>query len=273
MLSVLINHYRSPAALKLCLQSAQQSLRDIEHEIIVSDSAAERATERMVAHDFPEVRYLPFQRNVGFAKLVNAAIKQARGEFLFILNADNVIILKTVETLIEYLRGHPDVGMVGPRLEYQNGAHQPSAFRFYTPLIIVARRTFIGNMQFGKRALGRFMLCDILREPIATMNPLTVDWLMGSAILVRREAAEAVGPFDEHFFLYFEDVDWCRRFWEKGWKVVWFPQVRIVHVHGQASKSRNPFFDVFLNPYARIHFFSAIKYFKKYGLKTPHYGI
>lgn len=272
MLSILINHYKSPVALKLCLQSARETLANIDHEIIVADSQAERETGRTLRHDFPEVRYLPFEKNVGFAKLVNAAMREARGEFFFILNADNVLIPGTTEVLLRYLNTHPDVGIVGPRLEYQNGEHQPSAFRFYTPFVIAARRSFLGVTPWGKRILNRFTLKDVLAEPARSMQPLLVDWLMGSALLVRRKAYEAVGPLDERFFMYFEDVDWCRRFWGKNWKVVWFPQTRIVHVHGQASKSRGALFDVILNPYARIHLKSAFLYFRKYGLKTPRRG-
>jgi hypothetical protein len=275
MISVIVNHYRSPIALKLCLRSIADALAHIPHEVIVADSAAERKTQRMLAHDFPHVRYLPFGENVGFAKLVNAGIAHAREDFLLILNADTILISGTVEVLLEYLSIHPDVGIVGPRLEYQNGNHQPSAFRFYTPLVIVARRTVVGKLSFGKRALDHFMLRDVIGDPqrdLSRMEPIPVDWLMGSAWLVRRKAASSVGPLDERFFLYFEDVDWCRRFWEKGWSVVWIPSVRIVHVHAQASKKRGGIFDVILNPLTRVHIASAIRYFRKYGLRTPRYG-
>ena len=273
MLSVLINHYRSPVALKLCLRSIRETLAETPHEVIVSDSAAERETGRMLRSDFPEVHYLEFARNVGFAKLVNAGLRAAGGDPLLILNADTVLIENTAKTLAQFLQAHPDVGMVGPRLEYQNGSHQPSAFRFYTPAVIAARRTFFGRTPWGRRVLERFMLRDILSEPIAAMAALPVDWLMGSAFMVRRKAAEEVGELDERFFLYFEDVDWCRRFWERGYKVMWFPSARVVHVHAQASRKRGALFDIMLNPLTRIHVTSAVKYFRKHGLATPHYGV
>ena len=95
---------------------------------------------------------------------------------------------------------------------------------------------------------------------------------MGSALLTRKEHLARVGLFDERFFMYMEDSDLCRRYWEAGLKVMYCPQSVMYHFHGKASKSRNPFGALF-NKYARIHVISAIKYFRKYGLSTPHYGV
>ena len=273
MLSVIITHFRSPVTLKLCLRSLRETLQGIPHEIIVSDSEAQRETGRIVRHDFPEVIYLAHETNVGYARLVNAGIKKAKGDTFLIINADTVLPEGSAEGLLKYLKEHPDVGIVGPRLEYQNGKHQPSAFRFYTPLTIIARRTVLKKLRFGREALDRFMLKDVLREPVSEMEPLSVSWMMGSALMVRKKAVEEVGVMDTRYFLYMEDVDWCRRFWDKGWKVVWLPSVRIVHVHAQASKKRGGVLDVFFNKLTRIHIRSAIKYFRKWGLKTPDYGV
>ena len=102
---------------------------------------------------------------------------------------------------------------------------------------------------------------------------VVVDWLMGSALLVRRTAYEQVGGLCEDYFMYMEDVDWCRNFWEKGWKIVYYPEVFFYHYHFQASKKRGAIIDLFTNKYTRTHLLSAIKYFRKYGLKVPKYGI
>lgn len=272
MLSVCINHYKSPVALKICINSIKEHLGHIRHEIIVADSAATAESKDLIRHDFPTVTHVAFNDNVGFARLVNAGIGAATGEFLLFLNADTVLTKGAVETMLAYLKKHDDVAMVGPRLEYMNGKHQPSAFRYYAPLTILARRTPYGKTASGKKELDRFMLHDVIKEPIAQMQPTPVDWLMGSVMLVRRSAIDAVGILDTRYFLYMEDVDWCRRFWEKKWKVVWLPAARVVHVHGKGSRKKNAFIDLFTNKLARIHFKSAIKYFKKFGADVPRYG-
>ena len=105
------------------------------------------------------------------------------------------------------------------------------------------------------------------------LEPAPVDWLMGSTLLVRKAAYEDVGPMNEEYFMYMEDVDWCRSFWKKEWKVVYYPETFFYHYHFRASKGSNPVVDLFTNKYARIHLLSAIKYFRKYGLKVPKYGI
>lgn len=273
MLSVCINHYKSPVALKICLNSVQEMLGHIKHEIIVADSAATAESRDLMRHDFPTVTYIAFSENVGFARLVNTGIGAASGDRLLFLNADTVLTEGAVETLMQYLDAHKDVALVGPRLEYLNGIHQPSAFRYYAPQTILARRTPYGKTPPGKKELERFALADVLTEPIADMDPIPVDWIMGSVMLVRKKAIDAIGPIDTRYFLYMEDVDWCRRFWEADWRVVWVPAARVVHVHGKGSKKRNAFLDVFTNKLARIHARSAIKYFKKFGATVPRYGV
>jgi len=273
MLSIIVTHYKSPVALKLCLKSIAEILTDTTHEVFVSDSEAQRETKEILRHDFPGAQYLPHADNVGYARLVNAGLERAKGDFILVMNADTVLTKDAIQTLLRHLNEHPDIGMVGPRLEYMNGKHQPSCFRYYAPMTILARRTPYGKTAAGKRELDRFLMRDVIKEPVAEMPPLPVDWLMGSVLLVRKKAAGAVGPMDTRYFMYMEDVDWCRRFWEAKWKVVWVPQARIVHVHGKASKKRGPMLDMFFNKLSRIHFRSAIRYFRKFGIAVPRYGV
>ena len=272
MLSIIITHYKSPVALKICLNSIAEHLRDVPHEVFVSDSEAQAQTREMMQHDFPDIGYLAFPDNVGYARLVNAGLEAASGDPLLIMNADTVLTEGSVQKLMQYLAEHPDVGMVGPRLEYMNGKHQPSAFRYYAPMTILARRTPYGKTPAGKRELERFTLTDVIKEPIKEMGPTPVDWIMGSVMLIRRKALDDVGKLDTRYFMYMEDVDWCRSFWEKNWKVVWVPAARVVHVHGKGSKKHNPIIDIFVNKLARTHAKSAVKYFKKFGTDVPRYG-
>lgn len=295
MLSIIINHYRSPEVLKLCLKHLKQNAPE-GAEFIVTDSETMEKTELMMRCDFPEIKFLPAKENIGFAKSVNKGLAISHGDYTLLINADVIISLKeTIPKMLGYMKANPQVGILGPRLLNINGEHQPSCFRFYSPLTILARRTPFGKTMWGRRELERFILplpSPLLRKEgelpskIEDENPplltkergigdvaIPVDWLMGSALLVYRKAYEQVGGLCEDYFMYMEDVDWCRTFWEKGWRVVYYPEVFFYHYHFQASKKRGPLIDLFTNTYARTHLLSAIKYFKKYGLKVPGYGI
>lgn len=264
--SVIITHFRSRALLKLCLDSVRRVAGPSRGEVIVSDSATEREPMAAFAAEYPEVRWLWHEQNVGYAKLVNDGIATSRGATILVLNSDIILLAGAVRVLSEYLSDHPRVGVAGPQLLNIDATPQDSAFRFYSLLIILVRRTWLKRLSWFRRKLARFRRADRPRD-IAE----SVDWLMGSALAIRREALEQVGLFDERFFMYFEDVDWCRRAWEAGWEAHYVPQAQVIHYHQQQSRSRS-IFDVVLNPYTRIHVWSAGKYFLKYGLKVPQYG-
>ncbi|MFY9457623.1 MAG: glycosyltransferase family 2 protein [Candidatus Spechtbacterales bacterium] len=266
MLSIIINHYKSPEVLKLCLKYIEKNAPQ-GAEIIVTDSETIEKTRGMMHYDFPKIIFLREKENVGFAKSVNRGIRDARGDFFLIINADVMVTGKdAIPKMLAYMEEHEDVGVLGPRLFNINGEYQPSCFRFYTPGTILARRTPFGKTAWGKRELARFL-------PEPSSDPASTDWLMGSALLVRRKAYEQVGPMDERYFMYLEDTDWCRSFWEKEWKVVYYPDAFFYHYHFRASKKRGAIVDLLTNKYARVHLVSAVKYFRKYGLKIPRYGI
>jgi hypothetical protein len=277
MLSIIVNHYKSPEVLKLCLRYLTKNAPE-GCELIVTDSETTEKTRDMMRYEFPDILFLQAKENIGFAKSVNRGIQQAHGDFLLILNADAIVPNnEAIPRMLRYIEAHTDVGILGPKLLNINGEYQSSCFRFYSPRTILARRTPFGKTSWGKRELSRFLIHGGLppeKGPAAEMlNPVSVDWIMGSAMLVRRAALQEVGPMSEDYFMYFEDVDWCRSFWEKGWKVIYYPGAFLYHYHFQSSKKRGAILDALTNKYARIHLLSAIKYFKKYGLKIPRYGV
>lgn len=273
-LSIIINHYRTPEILRNCLKSIRENLKDsgFDWEIVVTDSATIEQTEQMMAEEFSDVIFLPNQENIGFGKSINAALDKARGEYIFIINADIVVDEKgAIGKMLEYMAEHPEIGMLGPKLWNINNTWQQSCFRFYTPMTVFYRRTLLGKTSFGRKNLNDFLMKDILDKGEIT-EPIAVDWLMGSAMMVRSKDLEKVGGFDERYFMYFEDVDWARRFWENGLKVIYFPKVTMYHYHFQSSKKKNLWQSAF-NKYARIHIQSALKYFRKFGMKKVKYGL
>lgn len=274
MLSIIVNHYKSPEVLKLCLQYIKKNAPE-GSEVIVTDSATIEKTKDLMHYDFPDIAFLQAEYNIGFAKSVNRGITHSHGDFLLILNADAIIPNKdALPKMLAYMAANTDVGILGPRLLNISGEHQSSCFRFYSPKTVFARRTPFGKTPWGKKELTRFLMKDSkIDAPNPSLGAISVDWIMGSAMLVRRDALREVGPMSEQYFMYFEDVDWCRSFWEKGWKVVYYPNSFFYHYHFQSSKKRGAVLDALTNKYARIHLRSAVIYFRKYGVRVPRYGI
>ncbi len=258
-LSVIVTNYKTPELLKLCLKSVKNAVQDFPSEIIVLDSEAETETGEMIKEEFKELRYFPFIRNTGYAKLVNVGLKESSGEYILVLNADIIVEKESVKKMLEYFEKNPRVGILGPQLLNFNGSVQDSCFRFYCFKTILCRRTILGKTKWGRKELDRFLMHDFDHK-----HTCEVDWLLGAALMLRHQALEEVGPMDERFFLYFEDVDWCRRFKEKGWNVIYFPEAKIHHYHSRVSRRRGGMADLFFNKYAWIHITSALKYFWKY---------
>ena len=236
-LSVIIVHYKTPELLKLCLARLQEHLQSrlsLDYEVIVIDNSI---------------------INRGFAKGVNEGLKRTTGQYRLILNPDTLITEGSVQKMLAYMGAHEDIGILGPQLLYFNGEHQRSYHRFYEPLTILARRTFLRHLSYFKKLNSEFMMSDT--DPTKIQAP---DWILGAAMLVRASAIEKVGMMDERFFLYFEDVDWCRRFWHNGYKVVYFPDAVFYHYYPRLSSN--------LNRTVLWHIASAVRFFSKWNIKN-----
>ncbi len=264
-LSIIITHYKTPHLLKLAIRSIMETCKELDYEIIVSDAETQHETAEMLADEFPKVRHLAFNDNVGYAHLVNSGIGNSQSDYVLILNADIVLLKDTAKKIIEYLRDNEKVGIVGPKLLNFNGTHQYSCFKFYKPITVIARRTLLAKTTFGAKIIKEFLMEDELA--VNYDKPIAVDWLMGSALCAKRSAISKVGPMDESFFMYFEDVDWCRRFWENDFAVVYLPDALAYHYHQKASHTGRGILDILSNKQTRIHAASAYKYFRKYKNK------
>lgn len=269
-LSIIITSYKQPEMLRILLDSIRKNLtiaRD-EYEIIVSDSVTEEDTEMMMREDYPEVIFVGSLENIGFGGTVKNGYEKSQGEYLLIMNGDVIVKKGAIETLLDYIENHPRVGIIGPKLLSFNESVQPSCFRFYTIPTIIYRRTFLGKLRVGRAQVDRFMMKDfnhsITRE---------VDWVQGSAMMTRRDSVEKVGLMDPRFKMYFEDVDWCRRFWENGYRVVYLPEAEMYHYHGRGSAGKSVIKTLLSRKLAWIHIASALKYFWKYfGKSIPKHS-
>jgi N-acetylglucosaminyl-diphospho-decaprenol L-rhamnosyltransferase len=258
-----ITHYQSPERLRLCLAAlADSGLSGAQ--VVVVDSAASPPARRVVEETLPAARYVAFSSNVGFSALVNAGLARTQSPYVLIMNADVTVSEQVVSALALHLDDNPDVGMVGPRISHVGGALQYTAFAFYRPETILARRTAYGRSRRGHAELQRFTMRDEIEASIASSRPLDVDWLMGACFLLRRTAYNEIGPMDVSYFLYFEDVDYCARLWRADWKVNYLPHVQAEHVWGRGS-AKTGFVGTVFNKLAWMHLRSGVRYFSRYG--------
>lgn len=259
-LSVIITHHHTPELLDLCIKSIQDTARGLNYEIIVVDGEAQEKNQEFIKNIYPDIKLISFKKNVGYSKMVNAGIKEGAGEYLLILNADIIVLENAILEMIKLLEQDAKIGIVGPQLLDFTNNIQMSCFSNPTPEAVIARRTFWGKTRRGKDALNKFIISDWDKE-----TKRGVDWVQGSAMMVRKRAIEQIGAWDEKFFMYFEDADWCRRFWQKGFKVIYLPSAKMIHYYHRSSKKYGAILDIIFNRYARTHLKSALLYFKKYG--------
>jgi len=218
-LSIIITHHRTPELLDLCIKSVKENTKNINHEIIVVDSEQKEKTESFIKNKHPEIKFISFKKNLGYSKLVNAGIKEATRldsarqarDYILIINADIIALDGSILKMLEYLEEHQKSGMVGPQLLDFSNKIQISCFANPTFAALLSRRTFFKKTKWGKRALDEFTINDWDRN-----SEREVDWIQGSAMMVREKIIDKVGLWDERFFMYFEDADWCRRSWQNG---------------------------------------------------------
>lgn len=262
--SVIIVNYNTGPLTGACVESLLKQELSSELEIIVVDNASQDESVSFLRSDWPEITVIANKENLGLAAGVNTGLKQAGGQYYLVLNPDIIALPGAMEHMVKYLQENPSVGIVGGKLLSPNGRLQYSCFRFYTPMTILQRRTWLGKTKFGRKGVARFLMKDYDHETIRD-----VDWLMGSCLMLRAAAVRQVGGMDERFFLYFEDVDWCRRMGEAGWRVVYLPSSEFSHYY-QRSSQQGGITGILTNRVTREHLKSAIKYFWKYrGKKLP----
>lgn len=267
-LSIIITSYRNPELLKVCIDSIKKKYTGTDYEIIVSDSATEEKTAMMMRDDYADVKFLPSQKNIGFSGTVNRGLENAQGKYVLILNGDIIVKNGAIEKMLAHLQAHPEIGIIGPQLLNFNDSLQLSTFRFYSPLTILYRRTIFGEFWFAKKHLDWFAMKNFDGKSIKE-----VDWMMGSSLMAPRKAIDEVGPMDDRFKMYFEDTDWCRRFWDKGYKVIYFPDAQMYHYHGRGSKDPSVLKSLLFNRLAWLHILSALKFFRKYqGKPLPKHN-
>jgi GT2 family glycosyltransferase len=246
-IAAIVVNYRAYEELDACLASlaAQAGVG----EIVVVDQATEPGARLRVAQRHPEVRWILRSGNSGFGAGVNQGARAVSGRLLFVVNPDSVVKPGTPAVLASYLDMHAGVAVAGSRIVDTDGAIQGSARRFPTWSTFFAGRTSWLSRRFPS---NRWTRDNILTQP-DDAAARTVDWVSGASMMIRRDAFDQVGGFDERYFLYWEDADLCRRLRNVGWATAYVPQAAVVHHGGRSSRAR-------LAPLSSFHV-SAFRYF------------
>lgn len=229
--SIVIVNWNTRALLRDCIASIVKQTRRVSYEIIVVDNASSDGSADMCERHFQFVKLVRNSINRGFAAANNQGMQIACGRYTLLLNPDTVILDQATDRCVAYADAHPDVGVVGCQVLERDGQIQETGFSFPSPWTLFLTlsglpRLFPRSQLFAKPRLGWWKR-DCEKD---------IDVISGMFMLVRSEAIEQVGVMDESYFVYAEEADWCFRFHKAGWRRVFYPGAKIIHVDG-GSKS------------------------------------
>lgn len=214
-----------------CLGSIYEQTQNIQFEVIVVDNASSDDSVVTIKRDYPEVILLENKKNLGFAAANNQGMTIAKGRYVLLLNSDTVVSDNAIAKTVAFADKHTEVAIVGCRVINPDMSLQPTCFMFPSILNMLLSSTYLYKLFAKNRFFGREQITWWSRDTVRE-----VDVVTGCFMLVRREALEQVGMMDERFFVYGEETDWCYRFKQAGWKVMFTPDVEIIHLGGQSSK-------------------------------------
>jgi N-acetylglucosaminyl-diphospho-decaprenol L-rhamnosyltransferase len=216
-----------------------EPLPPISGEVILVDNASGDGSPAMVAAEHPWVRLIASPENLGFTGGNNRAISLSRGRYVFFLNPDTEVIRDAPRAMVACMDQHPEIGVLGPELRYGDGSLQSSRRRFPTFGMALFESTPLAWHWPGNPWARRYRMDDVPLPAAEAAEVQPVDWVVGAAFLVRREVIEQVGAFDEGYFMYSEELDWCRRAAvEAGCRAAYYPGAQVVHYEGKSSEQR-----------------------------------
>jgi N-acetylglucosaminyl-diphospho-decaprenol L-rhamnosyltransferase len=248
--AVVIVNYNAGGHLGRCLDSVLASAADATLEVLLVDNASHDGSATRAAADHAEARLIQNPDNRGFGAAVNQGIRWSRAPFLFLLNPDAEVSCGTLGALVKLATERPRIGAIGPLIRNPDGSVYLSGRKFPTITEAVGH-AFLGPFRPDNRFSRAYALAEWDRT-----TEREVDWVSMSAVLLRRAALDDVGLLDERFFLYGEELDLCTRLGHAGWKVLFTPEVEVVHEGGVSTgRSRRMH---------RIHSRSIYRYFAKH---------
>lgn len=229
-LSIIIVNWNTCQLLTDCLKSIEATLQNLTFEVIVVDNGSVDGSQAMLGQQFPHVRLIQNQENVGFARANNQALAVCQGQFAVLLNSDALLMDNAVQAMLDLVKTEPRAGLVGAHLLNLDGTFQASHTAFPT-----LWQEFLILSGLGRLLYGRWYPS---RGPEEDKGPQVVDYVEGACILVRLEGFKEVGGLDEDYFMYAEEVDWCYAMQKKGWQVWYHPAAKVIHLGGGSSQNR-----------------------------------
>jgi N-acetylglucosaminyl-diphospho-decaprenol L-rhamnosyltransferase len=234
LVDIVIVAYRSRELLHACLTSLRSHPPERGMVVWVVDNASQDGTVEMIRSDFSEVELIASDRNLGFSAANNLAIRRGRAPYVLALNPDTRVTPGALDHMLGLMESNPSIGIAGCRLELEDGTFDHAARRaFPTPLGALAHFTGIGWRKNAPERLSQYRSPSVERGPVDAVN--------GAFMLMRRDALDAVGLFDNGYWMYMEDLDLCYRFAQAGWMTWYEPDATVVHVKwGASGKYRRP---------------------------------
>ena len=244
-------NYNTRNRLEECLGSIYENPARNSFEVLVVDNNSADGSIDMVREKFPRAKAIAFERNLGFVKANNHAIRDSAGGLVLLLNSDAQLMEGSLDALADFLRSRPEVGIVGCRQVDGEGRLQLTWGKFPS-----LKNEIIRKAMHQRLSVDGSTVRDYLSWKYQSTSD--VDWVAGSCMMVRREVCKQVGLMDENIFMYFEDIDWCRRARNAGWKILYAPEITVIH-HGGATSNLHKI-DALVE-YRKSQFYFSRKYF------------
>jgi len=223
-LSVILVNFNDRPHLSPCLESVQAAAQSLSAEVILVDNHSDDGSPELVRESFPWVKLIVNEQNAGFAKANNAGFRASSGRFVLFLNTDTILPAGSLAALLDELKRRPEAGGAGPALVRSDSSFQVS---------------FGKDVGFFAELRQKFLLNPYYKIRLRYSRRVrSVGWLSGACLLARRDAVAAAGLFDENFFIYFEDIDLCRRIRDLGFELLYVPAVKVVHFGGATTAAR-----------------------------------
>jgi hypothetical protein len=255
-LSVVIVNFNGGDELLACLQSLAETREQISFEVIVVDNASSDNSIDRAEQAFTQFRYLRSEENIGFARANNLALKEARGRHAMLLNPDTEVVSGALSLLVDALDQHSAWGIVGPRMVDGKGMTYRAARRFPTPFDLFSEILKLNTLFPTSRKFNGYLYGEC---PLESLD--AVDQIEGSALVISGKARAQIGDLDRRFFIFFEEVDWCKRVRDAGYEIH-VVQAAVVRHHRSTTMSK------YFETIRRIHASSAMKYFLKHHGKA-----
>lgn len=262
-LAIIIVNYNVCDLLRRCLQSVFASTGDLEFAVCVVDNQSTDDSVQMVRAEFPQVTLIANAQNVGYPAGNNQGLRaldvesESPPRYSLLLNPDTEVPPDAFATLVRYMDDHPAIGVTGPRLIMPDGSLDLACRRGFDSMsALIYRMVGLSKLFPRSRRFGRYNMTYLDEHQEAE-----VDSVVGAFMLIRGKAIQKVGLMDEQFFMYGEDLDWCKRIKDAGWRIMYNPEVTVLHVKRASSRQ---------NPRAQVEFYRAmlIFYYKHYRPDT-----